>query len=490
MVSQYWIRRLNREVKTKTKDLFELKEKYKDLLDDLPALICEVLPDGTLTYANKSFCEFFKIPLSYTNRPVYMDVLPKEEFDQLKAHYKALTAQKPYVRYEYQVTLDQVSTWHEWRIRAIYDEVQTLINYYIIGIDITERKASEEKLIYLSYHDHLTGLYNRRFYEEELRRLDTKRNYPLTIVIADVNGLKMINDSFGHATGDELLVKTAQILRHNYREDDIISRIGGDEFAIILPKTPKEEVDRVIKRIKDEIATDDNDKYVLSVSFGHGTKNSEDVPMTDVFIEAENYMYSAKMYESSSMRSKTIEVIMNSLYEKSERELAHSKRVGDLCAMIATEMGYDDQRIQVMRLSGLVHDIGKIGVEEKILNKPEKLTEEEWQEMKHHPEAGWRILSSVREFSEISDFVLAHHEKWSGEGYPNQLAGEAIPIEARILAVADAFDAMTSKRSYRSPMRFSEAKDELERFAGTQFDPDIVHVFLERVLPELSESQS
>jgi len=344
------------------------------------------------------------------------------------------------------------------------------------------RKNQEEKLKYLSFHDHLTGLYNRRYFEEELIRLDTDINLPMTIVMGDVNGLKLVNDSFGHAIGDKLLKEVANMIKEECRAGDIIARLGGDEFVIILPKTEAFEAEKIIKRIKKRSTQNKAVSIDVSISFGYETKRSIKENIQEVLIEAEDSMYGCKLYESKSLRSKTIDVIMNALIEKSHRELMHSKRVSTICEMIAIALNSEKEFVNQVRIAGLVHDIGKIGIHEDILNKPERLDDDECVAMRKHSEAGWRILNSVNEFSELAEFVLSHHERWDGRGYPRGLQGDEIALQARIIAVADSYDAMTSDRSYRKGMSEDEAKNEIRRCSGTQFDPEIVKVFLEKVL--------
>jgi diguanylate cyclase (GGDEF)-like protein/PAS domain S-box-containing protein len=358
--------------------------------------------------------------------------------------------------------------------------------FAVIVSDITEQRKNQEKLLYMSYHDHLTGLYNRRFFEQELNRLDAISSLPLTIIMGDVNGLKIINDSFGHAVGDDYLNKTAEIIKKACRVDDIIARFGGDEFVAILPNADTSEAIRVIERMKDMISGTNIGAIELSVSFGFATKDNIQHSVFETVASAENHMYTHKTYERASMRSKTIDLIMNALFEKSDRELQHSNRVSSICEAIATNMNFKKDDVNQIRIAGLVHDIGKIGIKEGILNKAGSLDQDEWAEMKRHPEAGWRILSTTIEFSEVSEFVLRHHEKWDGSGYPNRLKGEEIPIEARIIAVADAYDAMTSERSYKSAYGRDEAVYELKRCSGTQFDPEIVEVFVNHVIPNNS----
>jgi diguanylate cyclase (GGDEF)-like protein/PAS domain S-box-containing protein/putative nucleotidyltransferase with HDIG domain len=348
--------------------------------------------------------------------------------------------------------------------------------------DITERKKAEEDIIYLSYHDQLTGLYNRRFYEEELIRVNTARNIPIALVMADVNGLKLTNDAFGHKAGDMLLEKIANILKRVCEDNGVITRIGGDEFVILLQRTNEKEAEKIVNRINEAISNEQPDKVILSISVGFAVKRDIFEDINEVFRKAEAEMYKCKLYESSIMRRKTVELIMNLLYEKSNIELEHSKKVSEICEDIATKMNFEKDHINQMKIAGLMHDIGKIGINENILNKEGNLDEHEWQDIRRHSEIGYQILRSINEFSKIADYVLEHHERWDGEGYPKGLKGEEISIEARIVAVADAYEAMISDRTYSKALSKEEAIDEFRRCSGSQLDPEITKVFTEMLL--------
>ncbi|MCW6074921.1 diguanylate cyclase [Clostridium sporogenes] len=348
--------------------------------------------------------------------------------------------------------------------------------------DIRERKEMENKLEYLSYHDQLTGLYNRRFFEKELKRLDAKKNLPLTIVMADVNGLKLVNDSFGHAAGDELLEKVSEVIKKGCRSNDIIARLGGDEFVILLPKTDIYETEQIVKNINALALKETVSAVNISISFGYGTKNKEGEKIEEILKKAEDYMYKKKLFESPSMRGKTIGAIISTLHEKNKREEEHSHRVSMLCQDMGHALGLTEGDTEELKTIGLLHDIGKIAIEENILNKREELTEDEWQEIKRHPEIGYRILNTVNDMLEIAEYVLYHHERWDGKGYPKGLKGEEIPLQSRIITIADAYDAMTSQRSYRNALQEETAIEELKINSGTQFDPELVRIFIEKVL--------
>jgi diguanylate cyclase (GGDEF)-like protein/PAS domain S-box-containing protein len=376
--------------------------------------------------------------------------------------------------------------WVEVSIKYRYDadgEIE------IVGVsrNIEERKRLEKEILDLSYKDQLTGLYNRRFYEEQLKRLNITKNMPLTIAIGDVNGLKLINDSFGHTMGDELLKKVAEIIKDGCRADDIIARLAGDEFVILLPKTDEVEAEQIIKRINDLSLKEKIGAIDISISFGYETKSTVEEKIDEIFKRAEDHMYKKKLFESPSTRGKTIDTIIRTLHEKNKREEQHSHRVSALCKRMGEILNLSEYEIQELKTIGLLHDIGKIAIDENILNKPGKLTENEWEEIKRHPEIGYRILNTVNDMSDMAKCILYHHERWDGKGYPKGLNGDEIPFFARIISIADAYDAMTSERSYRSALPEEVAIAELQKNAGIQFDTELVSVFIGKVLGQISK---
>lgn len=364
----------------------------------------------------------------------------------------------------------------------IITESGEIIGAVLVFRDSTEKKNKLAEIEYLSFHDHLTGVYNRRHFDYEMKKLNSNQANPITLIMADINGLKLTNDAFGHRAGDIIIEKVANIFKHECRAEDIISRVGGDEFAILLPKTDSEHADILIRRINQAIEKEKIENITLSVSIGYAVKKDRNDDLNDIYRQAEDEMYRRKLSDSSSMRSKTITLIMNTLYDKSSREMGHANRVSEICQSIAVELGFDKNDTDQIKIAGLMHDIGKIGIDEAILNCQGQLDQSEWLQVEKHPEIGFRILSSVNEFSVIANDVLSHHEKWDGSGYPRGIKGREISLHARIIALADAYDAMTSERKYRKILDEDAAVHELRKFAGIQFDPDITRVFIEKVL--------
>ncbi len=353
-----------------------------------------------------------------------------------------------------------------------------ILGVVMVFRDVTEAREKQARIEHLSYRDALTGLYNRAFFEEEFERLDKEEYYPLTIIMGDLDGLKLINDTFGHQTGDLVLIKIAEILRQCCKDIDVISRWGGDEFLVLLPNTSEEESQVICDHIKQAVSEAEIADTDLRISLGCASKISIKENRDAVLARAENNMYKSKLLEAKSYRNVVLTSIKNTLFEKSLETEEHGKRLGHNCRRIGETLGLTVAELDELEVFSMLHDIGKIGIDEQILQKPGKLTDKEWEIIKTHPEIGYRIANTVPELVNIADFILAHHERWDGKGYPKGLAGEEIPLLSRILAVVDAYDAMTQDRQYRKALSIKEAQEELRRNAGTQFDPRIVDIFL------------
>jgi len=366
--------------------------------------------------------------------------------------------------------------------RFIYENNEHIASFGVVQ-DMTEVKNHYEDMEYMNYHDALTDLYNRRFFDEEYIEMDVPENYPLSIIVADINGLKMTNDTIGHAAGDRLIMKTARVLKTVCQDGDLLARIGGDDFILMMPLTTQSQAEIIMNRLH-ELFAEANEDMHISVSMGLAVKLKNDMSKEDFIKEAEDNMYTSKLYEKTSKRGDLLRLIMDTLYERSSREEKHSERVSKYCGEMGKALKMPLYKVNELTALGLLHDIGKIAIKDNVLNKPGKLNDEEWLEIKKHSETGYRILSQSPGMLHASRYVLAHHERWDGKGYPQGLKSYEIPTQARIISICDAFDAMRSKRPYRDPMPMEEAVKEIKKGAGSQFDPELAKVFIVQVLGE------
>ena len=344
--------------------------------------------------------------------------------------------------------------------------------------DITERKSSEDRIYYLSFHDKLTGLYNRAYFEEELKRLDTPRQLPISLILGDVNGLKLINDVFGHEEGDRLLRQIAFILRESCRKEDVVARLGGDEFAVFLPRTSAEAAGEIIPRIKHLCSQRKIGPMQLSIALGAVTKETPTQDMGKVLRDAEEKMYQTKLLESKGIRTSLYLSLQKVLFEKSFETEEHIARLKELALRMASSLGLFSTEVSKLSLLASWHDIGMVALPEEILRKTGPLTGEEWGRVQKHPEIGYRLAESSPDLVAIAEAILSHHENWDGSGYPLGLKGEKIPLPSRILAIVDAFDNMTHGGSYEKTLDHEEALKWLSKRAGRQFDPCLVQVFI------------
>ncbi|SIQ00955.1 HD domain-containing phosphohydrolase [Halanaerobium kushneri] len=368
-------------------------------------------------------------------------------------------------------------------VESEMDFNQAKINQLKIFADVITRAISKHldnlKIKELSYYDSLTGLYNRRFFEVEMERLDSQRQLPLSIIMADLNGLKIINDSYGHKKGDQMLNKAAEVLKSSLREEDILARQGGDEFIILLPQTDQNGTAKIIQRIKKKTAAVKNLELPLSIALGQATKTNSEEDIEEIIRQADNQMYENKLSESRSSKSNIVQGLINALDAKSSETKEHAMRMTKLAFDFGEKIGLTESDQNRLSLLATLHDIGKININEEILNKEEKLTDKEWKIIKKHTEQGYKIASSSEEFAAVAEEIFSHHENWDGSGYPRNLKENSIPFLARIISLVDSFDVMTHERPYSRAMSKKEALTEIRRCAGSQFDPKLAAEFIE-----------
>lgn len=295
--------------------------------------------------------------------------------------------------------------------------------------------------------------------------------------------MKLINDTIGRSYGDQLIVAISKILKDCVSEPGIVARTGGDDFTILLPGTDKHEANKLMKQIElacnEYINKSKNVLYHTNISLGCATKTNEKVSLSKIIKDAEDSMYRSKLLQTKSMHSSVISSMKTALLEKSQETEEHALRLIKLSKAIGIRMNLSDEKLNELELLSTLHDIGKIGVSDSIINKPGKLTAEERIMMNKHPEIGYRIAITSKELLPIAEYILCHHERYDGSGYPQGLKGNDIPLLARIISVVDAYDAMTEDRPYRKAMTKEAAIREISLNAGTQFDPEIAKIFID-----------
>ncbi len=376
-------------------------------------------------------------------------------------------------------TIKSGTIWVDVIISPYNNNNKVLDGYLVYVTDITESKMAEAEILHISYHDKLTDLYNRRFFEEEIKRLDTERQLPISFIMGDLNGLKLINDVFGHIEGDKLLKEAAKILKKVCRADDILARWGGDEFVLLLPRTSIESAEDIVQRIKKACKKTSSQKIPLNLSIGVSSKTEIKQDMQSILIDAESYMYKNKLVEKESLTSSIVFALDQTLYEKSNETKEHTDRIHDLAIKLGKSIKLSSNQLDSLSLLASLHDIGKVAIPEKILLKKGELTEKEWLIMKRHPEIGCNIAQASPQIAHIAKSILACHENWDGSGYPLGLAGPLIPVNSRIVFIVDAYDVMTGGRIYKKSMSKKAAIKELKRCAGSQFDPELVDKLIE-----------
>ncbi|SPF33358.1 Sensory box protein [Candidatus Desulfosporosinus infrequens] len=473
------------KLQVQEESLRESERRFRSMLENIKLITGIIDKDGQIIFCNDFALEltgFQKFEVIGQN---YFDMfIPYERQEDAKACFEEVLNTKKLLKQN--VFSLRIKNGEErfvnWNYTLLFDSEGNVSGIASIGEDITERKQFQERLEHMSFHDALTGLYNRTYFEEELRLLEEECSDPVGMIVSDVDGLKLVNDTLGHSIGDQLLRLTADIIKKCFREEDKLFRIGGDEFAIILPKSELSVVEQACSRVRMAVEryNDENVEFPLSLSMGYAVsgKPKANLNLGDVFKEADDNMYREKLHRSKSTRSAIVQALMKALEVRDFITEGHADRLQDLVVLLGRELDLSERNLADLRLLAQFHDIGKVGIPDRILFKPGRLTSEEFKEMQRHSEIGHRIAQSAPDLLPIADQILRHHEWWNGGGYPLGLKGYDIPLECRILAIADAYDAMTSDRPYRKAMSQEEALMELRKNIGIQFDSKLVQTFI------------
>lgn len=451
------------------------EKKYRTLFEKGPGIMIQMDKEGHIVTANKAA----------------LSALEYKKHDLIGRNILALAVDPPKHKNLFQIAKSHITLPLEMNLLSgggehvtvsalfhLMDHEDDQGEIYLFGQNITQKKEYEDHIKFLSYHDKLTGLYNRTYFDECLRKLHEDHSKKYAIIIGDVNGLKETNDLFGHKVGDELLKVMSEILKNSTRQTDIVCRIGGDEFAILLPDAD----DRVAKSVCDRVreSCEEHQDFLISISIalGYSSRLCKDHTSESIVKEADDKMYRNKLNISKSIRSSIVTSLKASLEEKTLETNEHADRIQKYAIALGKRISLSDANMDELVLSAMFHDIGKIGVPDSILLKPGALDDDEWHVMKKHCEIGFNILNASPNMASDAKYVLHHHERWDGSGYPAGLKGEEIPLISRMIAIADAYDVMTTDRVYSRSMTPLEAIEELVRCKGTQFDPELIDHFI------------
>jgi diguanylate cyclase (GGDEF)-like protein/PAS domain S-box-containing protein/putative nucleotidyltransferase with HDIG domain len=472
--------------KMTSNELNEIQRSNSSLISNLPGFAYRCYNDKhwTMVFVSKQAKQVtgweVKEILNNT-RTSYEEIILKKYRKLVRDEWNVAIAKKETFIGEYQIKKKNGKTIWVWEQGIPIIESNGSCKY-VEGfiMDIDDRKLNENNLEYLSFKDVLTGLYNRRYLKSKLIELENSSNYPISLILGDINNLKFINDSFGHKEGDNALIYVAKSIKSAVRHGEIV-RLGGDEFLIVLTNTDEKAVKKVIEEIQLAMTVDNDFLYQVSISLGSATTSDKEISLEEIEKRAENNMYKQKFYSKPSTKRNTVDAVLQTLFEKDKLSEQHSRNVSYYCKKLAQKIGLSKNETEEIETAALLHDVGKIIISKNILVSKDKLNSEEWKEMKQHPEIGFRILHSVPELKEIATYILHHHERIDGKGYPNGIKGDQIPKFSKMITICDAFDAMINKRYYKEEMTLDAAKKELLKCSGTQFDEKLTKQFLEIV---------
>ena len=415
------------------------EEKYRSLFDNALEGVFQTTEDGQFVIANPACARIlgYGSPEEFTgrnNKSLGQFFADPAQFRNLKG-VLAKTGVVPKFEAEI-VRRDEKRIWISFNLLAVLKPGGVPLYYQGRMEDISDQKKAKERSHYLSFHDSLTGLYNRAYFEEEVKRLDTDRQLPISVIFGDVNSLKLVNDAFGHDEGDKRLQEIAFILRQSCRKEDVIARLGGDEFAVFLPRTSGNTANEIMERVKFLCRRKNRGPVNLSIALGACTKEDPSQDLHDIFRKADECMYRNKLSESKTLRNSSITSMRRILLAKSLESEGHFDRLNRMAVNIGRQKKISSREMDQLVLLASWHDVGNIALPKGILKKPGLLTREEWSEIRKHPEIGYRIAESCRELAPISEGILAHHERWDGTGYPLNRKQHDIPLISRIISIA------------------------------------------------------
>ena len=453
-VTEY--KRAEKQLNERIKELNCLYETAKLLSDFKSPLEKSLQKAADIIKSGWQYPDKTSVKIVYDGIEVYSDDFEKSSHNLSRKIPVADDKEGELIVYCSMEDMEDTSPFLNGEVKLI-DSLAELLRHLI------RRNKNQERLKYLAHRDQLTGLYKHSFFDEQMKRLDYSEQLPMSIYLLDINGLQLFNESFGHKTGNKILKRVADKLNSAVRKKDIIARWGEDEFAVLMPQTDREEAEIVKERTEKLFENITVEEMMVSISGGLATKYKPEKNPHEVLNEALDRLERDKLTKSSSSKSKMVQSLLNALLEKSEETEVHADRMEMLAQKLGEKAGLSDDELNSLSLLAKLHDIGKIMIPEDILKKPGKLNDKEWEKIETHPKVGSNIVAATEEFSHIAEAIRHHHEHWNGEGYPDGLKGEEIPLLARIISIVDAYDVITNNRAYKEASSKKEATEILHQ---------------------------
>lgn len=462
--------------------LAQSKKDYRSIVESLEDGYYEVDLKGNFTFFNRALCSIlgFTYPegIGVNYRQFYTN--PEMVFEAFNKVYRTGIPQKGF-RWTI-LTTNGEERFVDISISLMRDGEGNPKGFSGVARDCTEQRRTEKRLFYLSRKDVLTNLYNRYHFEEELKRLKDEKVQELTLFVFDIDGLKFINDTLGHEMGDALLKSVSSILSSSFRENDLIARIGGDEFAAIIPSYSEGLIERITETIKREINRHNqySSSLPISLSIGVAYTKGELVDPEGILRQADDAMYRKKRMKEDT-KERILHHFLKSLERKDFFQRGHLDRIKEFSLPLAEHLGLSSDQCRLLSLMAQYHDLGQVGIVDRIIYKKGPLTLQEFDSIKRHVEIGSRIVSHFPRLKDLTLLILYHHQWWNGEGYPGDRKGDQIPLLSRLFMVVDTLEALTGYRPYREPVTQREALLLIEKGAGVQFDPYLVERLFELV---------
>ena len=466
------------ERKMTEKKLKSLEERYRTIFEHGPMGILLLNSEGKVLQANKTLLEYSGYNKSeLVGSSIFETVVLEENKEAAQNFIEQILAGKDveYIGESIRKDGEVFPILFKERSVEIPGQGPCVLS---MQLDYTKYKKQQQKIKYIGYHDQLTTTYNRSYIEKELQKYKKTSSLTLAVVMIDINGLTLVNESFGYEKGDQLLVEVADKIKTFLGEKDILGRWSGDEFIILKPQSSKEEILELRETVDAYCESTAEDEIPVSLGFGSAFKKDLNTDIYQVINQADRNMNQDKLTKARSSKNKFVKNLINTLGAKSSETKEHALRMTSLAFNLGDKLNLSHDKLNKLNLLATLHDIGKVTISEKILNKPEKLTEEEWKIIKSHPVKGAAIADSSEEFSSIAKFILHHHEHWDGNGYPDGLEGGEIPLLSRIITLVDSYDVMTNERPYKKPMSKKDALEEIRCCADSQFDPELTAEFI------------